>query len=146
MKKKLGAGLALLACLTVLTGCGETTNNTTGNTTNTGTNNQAQPQVKVNTNENVIKDQELEGFKFQNTSLVYENGTSTLVSSVTNTSSQTQNLSEFAIHVKDADGNEIITLSGYIGGSVEPGETRTINSSYGSDITNAASITYEVLR
>ena len=103
-------------------------------------------ETKANTNTEVVKDQQLENFTFKSTSLVYEEQTSTLQTVVTNTGSKVEMLSEFLIHVKDAEGNEIVTLTGFIGDSLKPGESRTITSSYGDDLTTAASISYEVVR
>lgn len=134
MKKIVNISLILLIGIFLLTGCGnkEKENEET--------------DTKVNTNENVVKDQTLENFKFENTSLVYENGNSVLETIVTNTSSETTYLKEFKIMVKDASGNEIVTLKGFVGDSLGAGESRTITSSYGDDLTEAKSITYEVIR
>lgn len=102
--------------------------------------------IKENLQQEVIKDQTLEVFTFTNTSLTYQKNTSVLVTQVTNTSSEPQYLKEFKIHVWAKDGKKIVTLTGFIGSNVGPGESRMISSSYGSDLTNAASITYEIVR
>ena len=138
MKKIIGLSLTLLIAFTFLTGCGC---NNKENIINEEENN-----IKVNNNEDVIKDQALEVFTFTNTSLVYENSTSVLETLVTNTSDTTQYLIEFKIIVKDDTGKEIITLTGFIGDSIEAGESKLIRSSYGSDLTKAASIEYEIIR
>lgn len=134
MKKLINISLVLLIGVFLLTGCDNKKNET------------KEPGVKTNTNNDVIKDQVIENFKFENTSLVYSDGNSVLQTSVTNTSNETTYLKEFNIYVKDEKGNEIITLKGFIGDSLNSGETRIITSSYGDDLTNAASITYEVVR
>lgn len=102
--------------------------------------------IKINTNENVVKDQTLEVFTFTNTALIYKNGTSTLETLVTNTSDQEQYLTEFNIIVKNESGEEIITMTGFVGDSIEAHGTRTIISSYGDDLSNAASIEYTIIR
>jgi len=102
--------------------------------------------IKENLQQEVIKDQTLEVFTFTNTSLTYQKNTTLLVTVVTNTSSETQYLKQFKIHVWDKDGKEIRTLTGFVGASLEPNESKTINSSCGEDLTNAASITYEIVR
>ena len=48
--------------------------------------------VKVNTNEGVIKDQTVDVFKMENTSLVYDKGTTLLETTVTNTSKATADI------------------------------------------------------
>lgn len=133
MNNILKLGLALLLSLTLLTGCGEKK-----------VEEEKKEEVKVNTNENVIKDQEVGVFKFENTSLIYENGTSKLETSVTNTSGETQKLAQFKIHVKDAEGNEIVEMTGFFGGTIAAGETKIVTSVYGEDLSNAASIEYEM--
>ena len=133
MKKILNISMTMLVGMFLLTGCQN--------------NKDVKPiETKANTNTEVVKDQQLENFTFKSTSLVYEEQTSTLQTVVTNTGSKVEMLSEFLIHVKDAEGNEIVTLTGFIGDSLKPGESRTITSSYGDDLTTAASISYEVVR
>ena len=102
--------------------------------------------IKSNTNENVVKDQKLEVFEFTNTSLIYEEGTSKLETTVTNTSEEIVYLSEFKIHVTDENENEIIELIGFVGEQLQPKESRFITSYSIEDLTNASSISYEVVR
>ncbi len=134
MKKIINISMVLLIGLFLLTGCKSDKENV------------KQPDIKANTSEDVVKNQQLENFLFENTSLVYEDGTSTLQTTVTNTSNQTTYLSEFKIYVKDKDGNVVETLTGFIGDKLKAGEKRTISSSSGQDLTNATSISYEVVR
>lgn len=101
---------------------------------------------KENINKEVIKDQNLEVFKFTNTSLKYENSTSVLQTTVTNTSSEKQYLKEFKIHVRDKKDNEIVELIGYVGDYIDKNQSKIITSSYGDDLTNAYSIDYEIIR
>lgn len=100
---------------------------------------------KTNTNENVIKDQQIGNFNFTNTSLNYKDGNSVLRVSVTNTSNQELSLQEFKIHVYDSKHNEIVTLTGFIGDKLLAGETKYIESTYADDLTNAYSIEYEII-
>ena len=102
--------------------------------------------VKVNTNEGVIKDQTVDVFKMENTSLVYDKGTTLLETTVTNTSNTTQYLKEFEIKVLDANGKEMTTLTGFVGSSIEAGETKVINSYCGEDLSAATSITYTIVK
>lgn len=102
--------------------------------------------IKANTNENVIKDQTVDIFSFKNTNLIYDSGTSTLTTEVTNTSNSDADLQEFKIHVSDKEGKEIITLTGFVGGTIKAGETKNIVSSYGDDLSNAEKVTYEIVK
>jgi len=137
MKNNLKKLFTMLLVIGLVTGCGCNKKEDT---------NKTKDDVKVNTNEEVIKDQELEVFTFTNTSLVYENGTSTLETVVTNTSDQEQYLTEFKIIVKNDAGEEIVTMTGFVGSSIEAHGTETIISSYGDDLSKAASIEYTIVR
>ena len=102
-------------------------------------------EVQANTKEEVVGDKTLGVFQFTNTSLIWQNGTTALETTVTNTSDSDATLKEFLIHVKDANGNEITTLPGFIGDVLKAHETKTINSYHYANLTNAASIEYEVV-
>lgn len=139
MKKVLYLSLVLVLSITLLTGCGCSKKE---NKKETDTENKTQ----ANVNPDVVKDQVLDVFKFEKTSLIYENGNSTLQTTVTNTSNETQYLKEFKIHVKDKDGNEMIELTGFFGGDIEAGKSKVITSTYGDDLTSATSIEYELVK
>lgn len=134
--KKIVTMLVIGVCtMSLVTGCGcskKTENNNGG--------------PKVNTNEDVIKDQTLEVFHFTNTSLIYENGSTKLETTVKNTSSETAYLKEFKIHVKDANGKDMEVLIGFIGDHLKAGESRVIDSYSIVDLTNAVSMEYEIVR
>ena len=134
MKNSLKIILISLLALGLVTGCGKEKTKEE----NKGSN------IIVNTNEGVIKNQEIEGLKMTNTSLVIENGISTLVTEVSNNTGADYHLNEFNITVKDKDGNIITTLPGYVGGTIPNGKTRTINTSTDLDLSNATSIEYSV--
>ena len=134
MKNSIKIILISLLALTLVTGCGKE---------KTKEEKKEQSTV-VNTNEGVIKDQVVEGLKMTNTSLIYENGISTLITEVSNNTGADYNLNEFNIAVKDASGNVITTLKGYVGGTIPNGETRTINTSSDLDLSKAISIEYSV--
>lgn len=105
-----------------------------------------QEDIKINNNEGVIKDQTVEVFELKNTSLIYENGNTILETVVTNTSSKDEYLEEFKIKVTDASGNEMITLTGFVGEVIKAGESKVINSYCGEDLSTATNITYTVIR
>lgn len=118
--------------LNLLTGCGKKE--------------EIEPPIKVNTNENVIKDQEVEGLTMTNTSLVYENGTTTLVTEVTNNTKEDYPVKRIKITVKDKEGNIITTLIGTIADTIKPGESRIIDSDTPIDLSEAESIEYSVIK
>lgn len=101
-------------------------------------------EVKVNTNENVVKDQEVEGLKMTNTSLVYENGTTVLVTEVINEKEEDITVKRIRIKVKDKEGNTLTTLIGTIADTIKPGESRTIETETPLDLSKAESVEYSV--
>ena len=103
-----------------------------------------EPLIKVNTNENVIKDQEVEGLKMTNTSLVYENGTTVLVTEVINEKEEDITVKRIRIKVKDKEGNTLTTLIGTIADTIKPGESRTIETETPLDLSKAESVEYSV--
>ena len=66
-----------------------------------------QDDIKTNTNEDVIKDQVIDGITMTNTSMVTTNKTTKLTTSVTNNTDKDYRLDEYMIIVKDEEGKEI---------------------------------------
>ena len=138
MKKVINISLMLLVCLTLVTGCGK--NNNRDN------NKDSKSDMKVNTNDEVIKNQNIDGLEITNTSLVYENGLSYFSATVTNNTGSDYELNEYRINVKDSEGNIIITIPGYVGSIIKNGESKNINSQVTEDLSKAASIEYEIVK
>ena len=143
MKKVILVTMSMLVSLGLLTGCGKKKTDNPNNGGNTG-NNPEQEEIKTNTNEDVVGDKQVETLKFEETSLIYD-GNSTLETLITNVGTETVIVPSFNIHVMNGD-TEIVELHGFIGGSIEPGESILFSSTYGSDITMATSINYEIVR
>ena len=130
----------LLVCLTLVTGCGK------DKSKNEDKKDDNKTTVEVNNNEEVTKDQNIEGIMITNTSLVYEDGISYLKATVTNNTGSDYELNEYKINVKDSDGNIIVTMPGYIGSVLKNGESKTINTMISEDLSKAYSIEYEVVK
>ncbi len=131
MKKKIIILGLILMSITLVTGCSCSKKKKT-------------PSVQVNTEKDVVKDQEVDGIKMTNTSFVTVDGVTTIVTSVTNDSKEDYLLKEYVIIVKGENGEELARIPGYVGSIIKAGETRTIDSSTNYDIANAKSIEYEV--
>lgn len=101
--------------------------------------------ITANTNENVIKETEVEGLLVNNVSLVTENGAGSFNATVTNNSGAAKSVKYVKAHVKATDGSTIITLYGYIGETIENSQSKTISASCDRDLSTAASIEYEVV-
>lgn len=111
---------------------------------NKGKETKSEDKFIVNTEKDVIKDQDFDGLKFTNTSLIYENGISNLETTVENNTGSDYNLIEFSIIVKDKNDEVITTLPGYVGEVIKNGEIKKINSSIDMDLSKAKKIEYSV--
>lgn len=93
----------------------------------------------------ILKNQVVDNLSFENASLEYMNNTSTFKVEVTNNNSDIYNLKYIEINFKDE--KDISTkLIGYIGESIEVGETREIVASIDKDITNSVSLEYAIIK
>jgi len=135
MLKKLGL-LGLVGITLFATGCGCDKNK--DNEKN------KEPEIIVNTEPDVIKDQTFDGLTMSNTSLITTDGKSTLVTEVSNNTGADYYLNQFIIIVKDGNGNILANIPGYVGSVIPNGETRVINSDIDTDLSSAKSIEYTV--
>lgn len=136
MKKKFLLALSLLLVVGLATGCGCSKKQEE----------KKEKKENFNTNEDVVKDQEVGELKFTNTSLKVDKNYSTLVTLVSNPTSNDIEVRIFNIYVKDKDGNEIVKLEGYVGDVIPAGESREITSNADMDLSKAASIEYEMVK
>lgn len=134
MKKVLTLSISMLLVLGLVTGCGCNKKEETKKDEN------------YNTNTGVIEDKVVEELKLTNTSLVSKGNNSTLVTLVTNPTKEDKEVRIFNIYVKDKDGNEIVTLQGYVGGVVPAGQSREIESNVDMNLDHAHTIEYEILK
>ena len=132
-----------LVGLLVFTGCGKKEEENKNNEQN---NEVIEQQPQVNTNEGIVEDKTLEEFSFTNTSMIYQNGQTDLEVTVTNNSENTAYLKEFKIYAKDAEGNVLVTMVGFVGDNIPAGESKVISSGASIDLTKAVRIDYEVVR
>ncbi len=137
MKKKIG--LILVACLAMFaTGCGCDKKEEKVE--------KKEDEVKVNTSEDIVKDQVVEGLKLTNTSLSSQNGMATLVTEVSNNTGKDEYLLSFNIYIKDKDGNVIAENIGYVGEVIPNGTSRTITSSWDQELIGATAVEYSINR
>ena len=93
--------------------------------------------IAANTSPDIIKQENYEGLKFTNISLITENGYSTFSADVTNIMQTDSNIGDVNIVLKDKDGNEVITLRANIPGeSLKPNETKTITAVTKANLLN----------
>ncbi len=101
-----------------------------------------EPNKDIETNENEISDKVLDDFSFTNTSIVKENGVSTITTQVTNNSGEDKNIEQFKIIIKNKDGEVVKQTIGYIGGVIKSKETKTIITSIALDLSDVYDIEY----
>ena len=99
--------------------------------------------INVNTNTGVIEDKKLGDLTFTNTSMIEQDGVTTLETTITNNSKESKYVGSFTIYVKDRSEEVITELIGYVGSELAPSEKRTITSSITDNITSAYSIEYK---
>lgn len=135
--KKLLIGIFVVSILVGTTGCGCSKKKT------------EKPPVEekgphANTNEGVIKDQQVGNLKMTNTALVIDDGKSQLTTLVSNDTDEDIYVEMFDIHVKDSEGNLITTLKGFVGNVVPAHDSRNIISNCTIDLSHAATIEYSI--
>ena len=137
MKKIVKLSLIMLAIFPLITGCGCSKKEDKKKEEST---------VKENTNKEVIKNQEVDGIKMTNTSLVTVDGISTLETTVTNDGDEDYMLVEYKIIIKGNDDKVMVEIPGFVGDTIKAGESRVITSSVDMDLSKAKSIEYEVVK
>lgn len=101
-------------------------------------------QPTGNTNEEVIKDQQVGDLLMTNTTLIMQDGGSMFTTLVTNSTERDVAVDVIDIIVRDVDGNEIVTLHGYVGGVVPAQSSREIISNCTIDLSDAVSVEYKL--
>lgn len=96
-------------------------------------------ETTANTSAELISEEEFEGLKFSNISLITKDGYSTFTSDVTNTTSVDSTIQDVNIVLKDKNGNVVITLRGNIGEGLKASETRTITASIKDELKSVTS-------
>ena len=88
----------------------------------------------------VLKDQEVDNLVFSNADL---NGNKLSVE-VKNNSNEIYTLNTIDVVFKDESGNEITTLSGYIGNNLNTGDVKRLVVETDEDLSNSYSIEYRI--
>lgn len=143
--------IMMCASLILFAGCGKkddkTEENKGGNNVEA---NEPTPENPTNiTNDEMIKDQDVESLKITQVSLVYDGNMTTLTSQVTNNSDQVVRLSQVIAHINyvDEDNDErTLDMGVYFGEKLQPGETRTARGTSDIDLRKSYSVTYEIIR
>jgi len=94
-------------------------------------------------NTGYLRNQTVEGLSFENANLVYENGITTFTVEVYNESGDIYSLKNISINLK-AENNDVTTLIGYIGETLEKDEAKYITASIDQDLSSSVNLEYIV--
>ena len=108
--------------------------------------NQSKKSEKISaiTAEGVIKEETLNGLKFSNVVLIKKNKMYTMTMDVSNPTNNDVDIKMVDIVLKDKYDHEVVTLVGYIGKAMKPGDSRTITASVSKDLSKVVSKTISV--
>ena len=122
--------LIILFGLVLITGCG-------GNKETT-------ELIKVNQNDNIIKEQVVSNLTLNNTTLYYEKGVSTFNVKINNNSENNINISSFKIIFKNQNGTIITTLMANDINEIKSHDNKNVLITSDIDLSNAYSVEYEI--
>lgn len=95
--------------------------------------------IRAHTEEGIIKEEEFNGIKFSNISMLTEKGYTTVSADVTNVSDNDITNERLHLSLKDKDSNESVKLLVYIPNGLKKGETKTITASAHGEFSEVVS-------
>lgn len=142
MKKKL-LFTFLAFGLILTTACGKKDNDKGKNNVENNGGNQTEVKGPIaNTENGVVSDKVIDGLKFTNISLIIDGSSSDFYADVINTNNEPVTVNSFQIVLKDAEGNIVTTLPGFIGATLQPNDSVTISTGVEMDLTNIKSVEF----
>ena len=93
-------------------------------------------------NSTILKDQEVSGLTFKEANLEVNKGISTLTVNVSNEGKEDYPLK--TITIKFTMNNEVVEMIGYVGDSIESGETKILTASMDKDLSAATNLEYVI--
>lgn len=99
-----------------------------------------EPTIKYNTNEEIVKDKEINGILFTNIECAYDGNISLITYTIKNNTGETINLKEYDINIKDKEGNLLAIMSPNLDKEIAPGESFDTGNSIDIDLSNAYSM------
>ena len=92
----------------------------------------------------ITKEQTVSGLKISDVNMQVVDGMTNFSAKVTNVSKDDKEVETVKIIVKDENKKEIAKLTGYVGATLKPNETKDIINTTDIDLSKAKSISYEV--
>ena len=129
MKKKILICMCLL-CFLMVSGCGK----------------KEEVKEPEQTPTAALEDQEIEGLKISNLNLALEEGATNVLAMVENTTEESIYVLRIDSVLKDADGNVLGNLFFYLDKEIEPHTSEVIQTGVSSDVTNATSVEYTIVK
>lgn len=97
-------------------------------------------KIKYNKNENVIKDKNIGGILFTNIECSFDGNMSLISYTIVNHTSETINLKEYEVMVKDKTGNVITTIAPNLDIDIEPEKSFDTGNAVDIDLSEAYSM------
>ena len=97
------------------------------------------------TDSSILRNQTVGGLSFENATLEYKEGVSTYTVDVYNEEKDKITLKNIEIDFKQSDGTTI-TLTGYVGNSLESDEGKKMQASVDLDLTNSTDIEFNIVK
>lgn len=97
-----------------------------------------------NNHENVVKEQKINNFTFENVSLIYQGGISTFSVDIYNELQEDVYLNNFKVILKNENGTEITTLDVAVEDTIQTGTSLTMTITSDIDLSDAYSVEYKI--
>ena len=97
------------------------------------------------TDSSILRNQTVEGLSFENATLEYKDGVTTYTVDVYNENKEKVSLKNIEINFKQED-DTYITLTGYIGNSLDSDEGKKMQASVDLDLTNSTDIEFNIVK
>ena len=97
------------------------------------------------TDSSILRNQTVEGLSFENAILEYKDGVTTYTVDVYNENKEKVSLKNIEINFKQED-DTYITLTGYIGNSLDSDEGKKMQASVDLDLTNSTDIEFNIVK
>lgn len=142
MKKIINISLVLLLSFVLITGCGKKTTNSENNNNQ---NNEQKENQNILENTKVIGNQTIGSLKFEIKSLKYENEVSTFEYVITNETQDEIIMPSFKMTITDGEKKLYVLNMSYKDKKLSPNESITSKKEIKKDLTEATSITFELI-
>lgn len=93
--------------------------------------------IYAHTDEGIIKEEEYEGIKFNNISMLTKDSYTTFTADITNTTDSDITKERLHVQLKDKDGKDVIKYLIYFPKGLKKGETKTIEAVAHGNFTDA---------